>query len=366
MTLPTIPLFIFSLGGSDRLIGLLVGLFTFSALISRTMAGNLLETYGRKIIYISGLVIFVITISSYSFISSLLFLFIVRLFQGFGWGFSGTASGTIAGDIIPPERRGEGMGIYALGANLALAIGPGIALYFHGVMDIRWLFLVSAFFGGVALFLSLPLKIRKQERDRSKTSNIKLKDKLFEVTVWKPSLLLFFITFTFGGISSFLPLHVQKQGVGGIKLYFTVYAIALLFSRFLSGRLYDRKGIAIVFIPGTILITLAMLLLAWLPNSASLLIAASLYGLGFGSIQPSLQSWMFMSAPKHRRGIATATFFSAFDLGVGLGALLFGQLSYLWGYRIIYIVSAFMVLVSLQLFFLFRLKEKQHKRSTRC
>ena len=46
MTLPTIPLFVESLGGNEQLIGLVVGIFTFSALIVRPFAGKALETKG--------------------------------------------------------------------------------------------------------------------------------------------------------------------------------------------------------------------------------------------------------------------------------------------------------------------------------
>ena len=124
MTLPMLPFFISDIGGSDQIIGVIIGFFTFSALFTRSFAGYALETQGRKIVYVLGLVIFVITIGAYAFISSLALIFLVRLLQGIGWGCSGTASGTIASDLIPSSRRGEGMGIYALGANTALAIGP--------------------------------------------------------------------------------------------------------------------------------------------------------------------------------------------------------------------------------------------------
>src|SRR5699024_9587220 len=54
MTLPTLPLFVKELGGSDQLIGVIVGVFTFSALIFRPYAGHSLETKGRRIVYMFG------------------------------------------------------------------------------------------------------------------------------------------------------------------------------------------------------------------------------------------------------------------------------------------------------------------------
>lgn len=90
-----------------------------------------------------------------------------------------------------------------------------------------------------------------------------------------------------------------------------------------------------------------MLLLAWLPSNAILFTAAILYGLGFGTIQPALQAWSVKEAPVNRRGMANATFFSFFDLGIGIGSIMFGQIAFYLGYSSIYIVAAISVVVSL-------------------
>ena len=124
MTLPTIPLFVDNLGGNDQMIGLVIGLFTFSALLLRPYAGRALESKGRRFVFLIGLVIFVFSVGSFGFVNSLIFLFVLRVIQGLGWGFSTTASGTIATDLIPAKRRGEGMGYYGLSGNIALAFGP--------------------------------------------------------------------------------------------------------------------------------------------------------------------------------------------------------------------------------------------------
>src|SRR5699024_507076 len=118
MTLPTIPIFVSDLGGSDQLIGIIVGIFTFSALLFRPYAGHSLETKGRGPIYLFGLGLFVLSVGSFGFITSMGILIMMRVIQGIGWGFSTTASGTIATDLIPPKRRGEGMGYFGLSGNL--------------------------------------------------------------------------------------------------------------------------------------------------------------------------------------------------------------------------------------------------------
>lgn len=358
MTLPTLPLFVEKLGGNEQLIGWIVGIFTFSALLIRPFAGHALETKGRRFIYISGLVIFVISVGSYAFAQSLFFLFIMRIIQGLGWGLSTTASGTIATDLIPAKRRGEGMGYYGLSGNLALAIGPalGLALVIHIPFD--QLFFICALLGLIALIASISIRYKKVEQ----TNKEPLKIAIIEKTALPPSILIMFITFTFGGIASFLPLYTAEKGISGIQWYFLIYAIALMISRTFAGRIYDRKGHQAVFPPGTIFIVIAMFLLAWLPSNTVLFIAAFLYGFGFGTIQPALQAWSVQNAAPNRKGMANATFFSFFDLGIGIGSILFGQIAYLFGYQSIYFVSGGSVIVSLLLYFI--IVKKQPRLTT--
>lgn len=357
MTLPTLPLFLKELGGNDQLVGMIVGIFTFSALLLRPYAGHALESKGRKFVYMTGLVVFVLSIASYSFISSILFLFVLRIVQGMGWGFSTTAGGTIATDIIPPKRRGEGLGYFGLSGNLALALGPTLGLTLVGLISFSQLFLICAACGLMALLFASQIRYKKVEALEAKTAKVKFD--IFERSAIKPSILLFFITATFGGIATFLPIFAMERGVQGIELYFLLYAAFLMLSRTFAGRIYDRKGHLYVFMPGASMIFIAMLLLAWLPNTAVLLIAASLYGLGFGSVQPALQAWSVENAPGNRRGMANATFFSFFDLGIGIGAIVFGQMAFVFGYASIYAASAGSVLMAMIIYILLYVRARR-------
>ncbi|WP_423800391.1 MFS transporter [Neobacillus sp. SAB-20_R2A] len=358
MTLPTIPLFVEKLGGNDQLIGFVIGIFTFSALLLRPFAGQALETKGRGFVYLLGLAVFVLSVGSFGFLTSIAFLFVMRVVQGVGWGLSTTASGTIATDLIPASRRGEGMGYYGLSGNLALAFGPALGLVLAGVLKFETFFLICSGLGLIALLLSSRITYKKVEPRQEKPKG---RLNFYEKSALKPSMLMFFLTVTFGGIASFLPLYTAQKQIEGIEWYFLIYAIALMITRTFAGQLYDRKGHQAVFIPGTLLILAAMLLLSWLPNSTILFLAAGLYGLGFGTVQPALQAWSIEKTPINRRGMANATFFSFFDLGIGIGAMVFGQIGHLLGYSSIYKAAAFSVFVSMLLYAFFIYKEKMNK-----
>ncbi|WP_067727981.1 MFS transporter [Oceanobacillus damuensis] len=354
MTLPTIPLFVKELGGSDQMVGVIVGIFTFSALLIRPYAGHALETKGRRFVYMAGLSMFVLSVGAFAFAASMVLLIIIRMLQGIGWGFSTTAGGTIATDLIPPKRRGEGMGYFGLSGNIALAFGPALGLTLAGIIPFSHLFLICAAFGFIALLFSSKIRYKAVEESPHKTQTMKLD--IFEKTALQPSILLFFITVAFGGIATFLPLHAMEQNVSGIQLYFLFFAIFLMLSRTFAGKLYDRKGHIYIFLPGSLLVFVSMLLLSWLPNTATLLLAASLFGLGFGGLQPALQAWAVDRAPDNRKGMANATFFSSFDLGVGIGAVVFGQIASYYSYGAIYLASAGSVVAAVIIYIFLVLK----------
>jgi predicted MFS family arabinose efflux permease len=81
--------------------------------------------------------------------------------------------------------------------------------------------------------------------------------------------------------------------------------------------------------------------------------SAVLYGIGFGSAQSTLQATNLRLAHPERRGVATASFMTAFDLGIGLGSIMLGWVSQYTGYYVLFTVCAVSVVISLLIFIVF-------------
>ena len=96
----------------------------------------------------------------------------------------------------------------------------------------------------------------------------------------------------------------------------------------------------------------------------SLIIAAACYGSGFGAIQPALQAWMIDRVAPHRRGVATATFFSAFDLGIGAGAIIFGFIAHFTNYATVYRYSS-LLLIAFLFIYITSIRKQKHGDKTR-
>jgi len=354
MLLPVLPVFSAKLGGSDAWAGLVVGIFTISAVIMRPIAGRLLDKQGRKGVFLIGLLVFLICVLLYNWTSTILVLLILRFIHGFGWGASSTASSTIASDIIPKSRLGEGMGFFGLTSTLAMAVAPALGLELLDGYGFSTVFYISAGFVLISIMIAFPIKYHKPEVDQKPDVDKSVdpgKAGIIEKSAILPAVVIFFVTMTYGAIVSFIALYAGQRQVENIGLFFTIYAVALLISRPYFGRLTDRKGTSYAVLPGIICVILSMCLIYSANSLIVFLIAGFIYGIGFGAIQPALQAMSVRKVDHARRGAANATFFLGFDLGIGAGAILWGIIAEHYGYQLIYLLAIIPAVVGTIVYF---------------
>jgi len=358
MLLPSMPLYVKQLGADKDLVGLVMGIFTLTSVVFRPLAGKIADTKGRKIIFYTGLAIIILSIFSYNFISSIIMLLALRLLHGAGWGTATTASSTMATDIIPKSRLGEGMSIFGLTIVLSLAIGPAIGLYIVDKWGFDILFFTSVLLASLGGFWAVFIRqhpIQYLDRNLNKPQNTSLLEK----NAFMPAIVIFFITLTYGSVVTFIALYASERGVNNIGTFFTVYAITLLILRPPLGRLIDKKGFNTLIIPGIISVGLTMITLSFAKDTSSFLLAAILFGIGIGAVQPSLQAISVYNVPPERRGAANATYMSGFDLGIGIGSILCGIIAKFFGYSMMYLLGVIPVLISI--FFYLLLSKKNIK-----
>lgn len=347
MLMPTFPVYIKKLGGEASIVGLVAGIFTVSSLVARLLSGAALDRIGRRGVFLAGLGVFILAVLSYSWLPTIGLILTFRLIHGLGWGASSTASSTIASDSIPKERFGEGMGYFSLASSLSMAIAPAAGLFVISNYSFNVLFSVSAGLAALGFLLSFALKYRKiKMHEQPKTKAV-----FFDRSAVRPSIIIFFITVSYGTVVSFLPLYAAQEGIQNIGLFFTVYAIALLISRPVFGRVSDKLGYNFAVIPGLICVLITMVLLSQASIMTMFLTAAFIYGIGFGAVVSSLQAMAVVNTPPNRRGAANATFFTGFDSGIGLGAIIFGAVASAVGYSRMYLWSVVPVVLAFILYF---------------
>ena len=152
-----------------------------------------------------------------------------------------------------------------------------------------------------------------------------------------PALLGGMVFFAYGGILTFIPLYAKSLGLQQeTSLFFVVFALVIILTRPVIGRLFDAKGPDWTVYPGFALFALGMVLFSQVNELIGLLTAAALLGCGFGALSPAFQTLAVSSAPPARAGVATATYFWSLDISVGLAALLLGVVAAQFGYTFMY------------------------------
>ena len=345
MIFPTLPLYIHELGGSDSVVGLIMGVFTVTSLISRPFAGFALDKFGRRKVFLLGLAVLCIGAFSYALVQILVLIAAIRLIHGIGWGIAGTSNATIAADLLPKERLGEGIGYFALSNSLSMAIAPAAGLYIAHLYGYSDTFKFAGILVVVSILLAMVIRYKAY-----RPQNISLKEGLYEHQAFGPTFLVFCNSFTFSGIASFLPLYAASERIDNIGWFFSVYAISIFSSRLFIGKVVDRKGYSIVLIPGFLALIISLLMISSATKLEMFLLAAVIFGLGFGAAQMTLQTMVVKGVKSARLGAANATFYSGIDLGNGLGALTLGALAELVGYSKMFFCSSLIILAALLIY----------------
>ncbi|MHB9149675.1 MAG: MFS transporter [Thermoleophilia bacterium] len=342
LVLVSAPLLAVKLGGGNASAGLVMGSFTFAAMLVRPVTGWALDAYGRRALLVMGTAVCLVAILAHEFASGVLFLLLLRSLHGAGFGTATTALGTLASDLVPRSRLGEGMGLYTMAMSVPLAVAPAVGLGLVAGGDFTILFLLAG--GLTALSLTLASVMRTPRRERSGVG-IGLSS-LTERTALFPASMMLLLAITYGPLIAFIAIYGQERGIANVGSFFTAYAIVLAVARPLSGRLADRYGYEPAAAVGMLLAAIGMVTLAVAQGLGGLLLAAVLYGIGFGTAQPSLQAVVIYRVPPARRGAATAAFYTALDLGMVIGSIAGGFMAAIVALSGVYLVSAGVAMVA--------------------
>ncbi|GAA0381554.1 MFS transporter [Bacillus horti] len=346
LLLPTLPIYIKELGIDESQLGLIIGSFTLSAVVARPIIGGLLDRFGRRFFIFAGLIIFAISMLLYNWASGILLLFLLRILHGFGWAISTTSIGTSITDVIPDRRRGEGMGWYGMSMTVSMAIGPIIGVWMVQSFSFQYLIIAAFCLSIAAILIALVTKVPILRADN------KGKIVYFDKSILSISVAIFFLALTYGGITTFMPLFAESIQVNP-GTFFLIYAIALTITRPVAGKLADRYNEGSIIIPSLLITIVALLLLSVSNGLLGVIVSAILYGIGFGSAQPILQAAILNLVSPTKKGVANASFFTAMDLGIGLGSIILGLVSQYLGYSFLFTVCAVSGFISLFIFIVF-------------
>lgn len=349
-----------ALGSPADQIGSLMSMFAVTALIFRFVSGPAMNSFNRKHLLCMAMSFMTIAYLGFRFSSVIASIFslqtitvlkIFRLIQGIGNAFGNSCCLTIVSDVLPKDKFTTGMSYFALAQVVSQSIGPTFGVLLSDTFGYENTYIIVACCMTAAIiFTSLMVKLAPR---KGIPFNLSLNSMLAHEAL-VPAGITFLVAIGFTSINAFLLVYAEERGIENASLFFTVYALAMLVTRPMIGRLTDKYGFVKVSIPAIFMTSISLVLIGVSTNLLMLLLAAFVNSCGYGAIQPALQSLCMKSVVPERRGSASSTNYIGLDLATIVGPTVCGvvadQLGYtplMWAIMVIpCIMGAIFVLIA--------------------
>ena len=336
LIVPLLPLYLSETFGAGKdTIGLVLAGYTVMALVIRPFSGYLVDSFPRRVVLIVCNFLFFALFVGYLVAGSLTVFAIFRTLHGAPFGATTVAASTVAIDVLPSSRRTEGIGYYGLSNNLAMAIGPVLAIYVlqavHGNYDV--LFVLSLLLSLAGLVVDATIRLPR--RDFAAVDRVVSLDRFFLLRGAREAAAMLCFAFSYGVLSTYVAIYGKEElGVThGTGVFFTLLAVGLIVSRLTGAHALRENRVSRNSTMGVLVSIVGYTLFAGLHNLVGYYAAAFIIGLGNGHMYPAFQN-MFINLAEHRqRGTASSSILTAWDAGVGLGVLVGGVVAEHLGYH---------------------------------
>lgn len=352
---PLLPLYLSdTFGATKDTIGLVLSGYTIAALVVRPFSGYVVDSFSRKRVLMVCLSLFFICFAGYIAAGTLLMFAICRTLHGGPFGAVTVANNTAAIDVLPSSRRNEGIGLYGLSNNVAMAIAPTAGIWLHHLSGSYMTLFWTAFFVALAAMVCAS-QVHLPEKEIVKNKEKISLDRFFLTRAWMLAVNIALFSFCWGVLSNYLAIYSKEQlGItGGTGTFFAILSMGLFASRLQGKKALSKGRLSQNAAEGMLLSLVGYAIFVAIPHPVCYYLSAALIGLGNGHMYPAFLN-MFVNVARHdQRGTATSSILTSWDFGVGAGTLLGGVVAEHMGYTGAFWMVALVNLSGVLLFFLF-------------
>ncbi len=335
-----LPKYIVHLGLSPADIGLVMGAFSITVLITLPLVGIFSERLSRKYVFIAGAALLCLATPFYALVQGMgPLVFALRVIQGIGFASAFGILGAFVFDIAAPGSRRYLLGILTAINISTHAIGPALGEYIIHARGYPLFFYTAAGLGfvGVIAGFFLPGAART-ERIPS-----------FSLTRGLPHMAAALVLGTvFGSQVVFVPPFLLTRGIDDSSLFFVSFVTGSLMVWSFLHKLLRGAGDVRAWIISLVFMLVFPLAVPFFEGRVSLMALALVFGIGYGYLYPTLNAYLLDIYPG-ARSLANSLFVWSFNLGMLVSSLGFGAVSAALGYETAFLVSGILGLSMLAL-----------------
>ena len=351
-------------GTSASTAGLATGIVVIGCLVGRFFTGSIIRDAGYRRVLGIGVFFFFLMNVAYFFSEEIWQIFSVRFVSGVAMGVIGTATGTYVATIVPRQFHGRGISYFSMSTALALCFGPFIGIALIGSLGYEGIFTIATVLSVISLVLMWFVIDATPPKDKKRGKKGLSLDDFIDRRLIPFSIFVGIVCLTWGNVQALLADYAKTYDVvAAASSFFLLYAVASLLTRPITGKFYDAHGPVVLIFSTLVLMIMGLLLLAAHGGSWAVLLAGAIMGLGFGNFQSLSQVSGISLVPRERFAQATSTIFICFDLGVGMAPYLSGFLVEPVGYAGIFGINAFVVALTIPLYWIVWQKRPQKQTS---
>lgn len=331
--LPIISPYALSLGATPLLIGLVVGMYSFSNMFGNIIAGFWIDRDGTKRVLYIGLAVTGLILLTYVLVNTPLQLVFVRFLHGVSGGFLVPAAFTFLASRSDSEKKGQSMALSGAAVGISAIIGPAFGGIVTSKFGINWVFIIIGCLmiaTSLLAMLFLPESRGKMTRRLDKQSNQSLFHLFKVVPLFYAYLGSFSLMFAQGILAYMLPLKIEALNYGSelTGMLLSTFGIAAILIFVLpTNKLFDRFSHAHTLVVGLGIIAASLLFLSITTIQGYMFAIMAFYGMGFAFVFPSINALIIQYTTELDRGKAFGLFYAFFSLGVVAGSLVTGILN---------------------------------------
>lgn len=320
-SIPIIPVYCQEIGITGSKVGIVLTAMSVSTVLFRPVAGYLLDNFNRYHVYLLFLALFCLSFPAFIAFPVFALLIVVRLYMGVVYSVCGSATMTLAGDVLPVSKITEGISRFAFTVSIGMAVGPFVGLQVQNNMNSKVSFLTIFGITVAALICVSYCRIKYPKAQRKPFS---LKESIYGPAL--PFMFnMMFLMIPYGAVIAYSSILAQEKDIMGYLPYFYICLVAgVLLSKLSTQKAIDAGKHRLLVYTSLVVLILTMVSFLFLTTGIHLLAAGFFFGLGYGILQPLFQSFVTGTTPGPKRGAANSTYMLSYDIGIGIGSLLMG------------------------------------------